>query len=115
MAGVAGVAGSPSCGIRRTLDLAGAVEAMAACALAAVDRTTFNREVIAANVGPGEGLFVHELRRALRRRGIQVPFQEHDLPLAMASRPGFPGAGPNRHPDPPEARRSACHRRDGRP
>jgi hypothetical protein len=80
--GVVGVAGSPSCGVRRTLELSGALEAMAACPLAALDREGFNRQVIAANVVAGEGLFIGQLRRALRRRGLQVPFQEHQLPLA---------------------------------
>jgi predicted secreted protein len=82
VAGIVGVAGSPSCGVRRTLELSGAVEAMAACPLAALDREAFNREVIAANVVAGEGLFVRQLRRALQRKGIQLPFQEHQLPLA---------------------------------
>jgi hypothetical protein len=81
VAGVVGVGGSPSCGVRQTLELSGAVEAMAACPLAAMDRAAFNRDVIAANLVAGEGLFVHELRRALRRRGVQVPFDEHDLDL----------------------------------
>ena len=78
-AGIVGVAGSPSCGVRRTLELLGALEAMAACPLAALDRQAFNQQVVAANVVAGEGLFVRQLRRALHRRGIQVPFQEHEL------------------------------------
>ena len=49
VAGIVGVAGSPSCGVRRTLGLSGALEAMAACPLAALDRQAFNRQVIAAN------------------------------------------------------------------
>ena len=73
VAGVVGVGGSPSCGVRQTLELSGAVEAMAACPLAAMDRAAFNRDVIAANLVAGEGLFVHELRRALRRRGFRCP------------------------------------------
>lgn len=77
--GVVGVAGSPSCGVRRTLDLRRAVEAMAACPLAGLDRGAFNREVIAFNLVAGEGLFVRALRRALRRRGVRVPLEEHDL------------------------------------
>jgi hypothetical protein len=77
---------------------------MAACPLATLDRETFNQEVIGANVVAGEGLFVHELRRALCRRGIQMPFQEQALGPAMASRRGIPGAGPNRLPDPPGSR-----------
>ena len=89
--GVVGVGGSPSCGVRRALDLPGAVESMAACPLAALDRRAFrrafNRDVIAANVVAGEGLFVRELRRALRRRGVQVSFTEHDL---VPEAPGEP-------------------------
>jgi uncharacterized protein YbbK (DUF523 family) len=81
--GVMGVGGSTSCGVRRTLDLAGAVDAMAACPLAALERGAFNRDVVAANVVAGEGLFVAALRRALRRRHIRVPFEEHDLLFEM--------------------------------
>jgi uncharacterized protein YbbK (DUF523 family) len=89
VAGIVGVAGSPSCGVRSTLDLPGAVEAMAACPLATLDRGAFNRQVIAANMVAGEGLFVRQLRRALRRRGVQVPFGEHDLrPATRGGRPG---------------------------
>jgi predicted secreted protein len=77
--GVLGVGGSPSCGVRRTLDLAGAADAMAACPLAALERRAFNRDVIAANMASGEGLFVGALRRALRHRHLRVPFEEHDL------------------------------------
>jgi uncharacterized protein YbbK (DUF523 family) len=77
--GVIGVGGSPSCGVRRTLDLTGAVDAMAACPLATLERGAFNRDVVAANVVGGEGLFVGALRRALRRRHVRVPFEEHDL------------------------------------
>lgn len=82
VAGIVGVAGSPSCGVRRTLELSGALQAMAACPLAALDREAFNWEVITTNVVAGEGLFVRQLRRALQRKGIQLPFREHQLPLA---------------------------------
>ena len=93
VAGIVGVAGSPSCGVRRTLGLSGALEAMAACPLAALDRQAFNRQVIAANVVAGEGLFVRQLRRALDRRGIQVPFQEFELLPTM--REDLPGEASN--------------------
>jgi predicted secreted protein len=83
--GIVGVGGSPSCGVRRTLDLPCAVEAMAACPLAALQRQAFNRDVVAANVVAGEGLFVRELRRALKRKGMQVPFDEHDLLSEMTA------------------------------
>jgi uncharacterized protein YbbK (DUF523 family) len=89
VAGIVGVAGSPSCGVRRTLELSGALEAMAACPLATLDRQAFNGHVIAANVVAGEGLFVRQLRRGLRRKGIQVPIQEYELlPTMQQDHPG---------------------------
>jgi hypothetical protein len=102
VAGVVGVGGSPSCGVRQTLELSGAVEAMAACPLASMDRAAFNCDVIAANLVAGEGSFVHELRRALRRRGVQVPFEDHDLDLDPG---GHTAAAATRRPGPvPEPR-----------
>ena len=84
VAGIVGVVGSPSCGVRRTLELSGPVEAMAACPLAALDRRAFNRQVIAANAVAREGLVVRQLRRALDRKGIQ----EHELlPTMRADHP----------------------------
>jgi hypothetical protein len=99
VAGIVGVAGSPSCGVRRTLELSGALQAMAACPLATLDREAFNRQVIAANVVAGDGLFVHQLRRALHRKGIQVPFQEHELlPTMRQDHPGETSTAPgHRH------------------
>jgi hypothetical protein len=108
--GVVGVAGSPSCGVRRTLNLSGALEGMAGCPLATLDREGFNRQVIAANVVAGEGLFVGQLRRALRRRGIQVPFQEYDL-LKRNQKAGPSGASTAR--DRVAGTSDPKHRREG--
>lgn len=77
--GVVGVDGSPSCGVRRTLDLPGAVGALTRCPAARLDRRALNQDVIAAHVGPGEGLFIGALRRRLSRAGSPVPMQGHDL------------------------------------
>jgi hypothetical protein len=55
------------------------VRAIARCELSTLHPTRFNREVIADNVIAGEGLFMRALRRATRRRGIELPFYEHDL------------------------------------
>jgi predicted secreted protein len=74
--GVVGIGGSPSCGVHTTLDLAGAVDVLTRCPLAALDRRTLNEDVVAAHVRPGEGLFVCALRRELAGA---VPFEEHDL------------------------------------
>lgn len=106
--GIVGVAGSPSCGVRRTLNLSGALEGMAACPLAELDREAFNWQVIAANVVAGEGLFIRQLRRALRRRGLQVPFQEHDLlPTMREDHPGETSNAPGHRHQPGRHRQQA--------
>jgi predicted secreted protein len=76
---VVGVGGSPSCGVRTTLDLNGVLDTIAACDPTQLNTDDFNRRVIIAHARPGQGMFIAALRRQLRRRRIDVPFDEHDL------------------------------------
>ena len=76
--GVLGIGGSPSCGVEVTLDLRRSLEVLAGCPFARLDRETLNAQAIVGCRMAGEGLFVAALRRQLRRRGIAVPFFEHD-------------------------------------
>jgi hypothetical protein len=76
---IVGVGASPSCGVCTTLDLRRSSATAASCPLARIDRDFVNRAVVAAAVREGEGMFTRELRRQLARRGIDVPFREHDL------------------------------------
>jgi predicted secreted protein len=75
---VVGVDGSPSCGVARTLDIPAAVDR-----LARVDRRGPTSDAVNAVVRdtlvPGPGLFTEQVRRALRRRRIDVPYLAHDL------------------------------------
>jgi hypothetical protein len=75
---VVGVGGSPSCGVATTLDLDGAVAALARTR-GDGDRRSANRDVVAANAVAGRGLFIECLDRALHTRGITVTYREHDL------------------------------------
>jgi hypothetical protein len=75
---VVGVGGSPSCGVATTLDLDGAVAALAR-GHGEPDHRSTNRDVVAANAVAGRGLFVACLDRALHAHGITVAFREHDL------------------------------------
>ena len=77
--GVVGVGASPSCGVETTIDLDGAVAAMARCDRCTLSRAGVNEHVVAANLTAGEGMFIAALRRRLARRGIEVSFREHDL------------------------------------
>jgi predicted secreted protein len=95
---VVGIAGSPSCGVCRTLDLSRSLDAIAGCPLDRLDRRVVNREAVGGAVRAGEGMFVDELRRRLRRRGIDVPFEEHDslaaahVPAARSAAASSPAA-----------------------
>lgn len=74
--GVVGVAGSPSCGVATTLDLRGAVDVLTRCPLAQLDRRTLNEDVVAANVRPGQGLFIDALRNRFADVGLDIAFEE---------------------------------------
>ena len=76
---VVGVAGSPSCGVRTTLDLVGALDTIAGLEPTDLNTTDFNRRAVAAHLRPGQGLFITALRRRLRLGGLDVAFEEHDL------------------------------------
>jgi predicted secreted protein len=76
--GVLGIAGSPSCGIEMTLDLQRSQEVLAGCPIASLSREMLNEQAIIGCRVVGEGLFIAALRRQLRRRGLTVPFFEHD-------------------------------------
>jgi predicted secreted protein len=84
---VVGVGGSPSCGVRTTLDLPAVLDDIAHDEPARLNRRDFNRHVIAGHAKAGEGMFITALRRHLRHRGIDVPFDEHDL-IAEITRHG---------------------------
>ena len=126
--GIVGVDGSPSCGVSRTLDLRGAVDALAGCDPRITDAATFNDRVVISNLHPGEGLFTTAVRRRLRRMGMSVPWFAHDLPGELLGRHRLPlgfrralpdrplhrevatperddGRGPGGHPDTPEQQR----------
>jgi uncharacterized protein YbbK (DUF523 family) len=81
--GVVGVADSPSCGVMRTLDLQGALDAIADVPLAALTSRFMNERVVAANATRGQGWFIKALSRWLARRGLSVPFFEIDPTPAM--------------------------------
>jgi predicted secreted protein len=76
---VVGIGGSPSCGVRTTLDLPAVLDDIAHREPARLDRGEFNRHVIAGHARAGQGMFIAALRRDLYHRGIDVPFDEHDL------------------------------------
>jgi predicted secreted protein len=82
--GAVGVGCSPSCGVHTTLDMTGAVDVLTRCPLARLDRRIVVVDAVAANACPGEGMFVHALRKELTATGLSLPFDEHDLLAELA-------------------------------
>ena len=76
---IVGVAGSPSCGAGTTLDLRLAATEIARRGRCPVTTDWMNRVVVQAATCPGRGVFIDELDRELRRRGLRVPIREHNL------------------------------------
>lgn len=93
--GMVGIGGSPSCGVRTTLDLPAAVDRLTRIRLAELDRARLNDDVVAPCLRRGEGQFVCALRGELDRAGIDLPLAEHDQPVEL---------GLSRPPDPPVGR-----------
>jgi hypothetical protein len=75
VAGVVGVAGSPSCGVRTTLDVRGWLEVVGRYRLEDLEARRLNAEAIQAHAVPGRGWFIAALARPVR----DVPFLEHDM------------------------------------
>lgn len=86
VAGIVGIAASPSCGVTTTLDLAASMEVVAGCPLATLTREAMNDRAVLACRRPGEGLFVEALDRRLARRGLMLPAFEHDLAAELHGR-----------------------------
>lgn len=76
--GVVGVAGSPSCGVSKTLDVRSWLESVGSCPLAELDAARVNQAVLDA-AKPGRGWFIAALAGRMERAGAGVSLVEHDL------------------------------------
>ncbi|GMW02075.1 MAG: hypothetical protein AMXMBFR84_32110 [Candidatus Hydrogenedentota bacterium] len=75
--GVVGVDGSPSCGVRRTLDMKRSLEQVGQLAPAASAKDM--NAIVQACLTDGTGIFLDLLRKEMETRGLGVPFLAHDL------------------------------------
>lgn len=74
-----GVAGSPSCGVTTTMNLAAAAAATARRSAGPVTSSWFDDNVVRPSVCPGQGMFVACLADRLERADIEVPLREVEL------------------------------------
>jgi len=76
--GIVGIDGSPSCGVRTTIDVRRSLPMLAELDAARIDASDVNA-IVRACVKDGSGLFADALRGALAKKGLEVPFLAHDL------------------------------------
>jgi predicted secreted protein len=76
--GVVAVDGSPSCGLHKSVDIAGSIRALARLDPARLSLAQ-QSSLLRHHSCEGRGIFIDELHRALRRRKRDVPFVAHDL------------------------------------
>jgi predicted secreted protein len=84
--GIVGVDGSPSCGVRKTLDVKESLSAIGRLRENAATAREMN-DIVRGCAVPGTGLFVALLREELERRGASVPFLAQDLLAELDGRP----------------------------
>lgn len=86
VAGVVGIDGSPSCGVTKKVDISQAFQLAADTNTKTITATRMN-EIVRQSLMDGRGLFIEELRRALKRRGVEIPFLAHDLIAELDGKP----------------------------
>lgn len=76
--GIVGIDGSPSCGVRRILDVDRALTCLGDLD---VERSTTQdvNAIVLGSVTKGRGLFIECLVKELNRRGLSVPLMSHSL------------------------------------
>ena len=77
--GVIGIAGSPSCGVRTTLDMKKSFEFLASTDIGDLDSKKMNESGMKELLIEGRGLFIEALQDELAKANLTVRFYEHDL------------------------------------
>jgi len=84
--GVIGVDGSPTCGVRKTLDLKEVTDRLARLDPHKATTDEMNR-LIMASVITGQGLYIQLLRAELEKLGVSTAMSAHDLIAELDGRP----------------------------
>lgn len=88
--GLVGVDGSPSCGVRTTLDVRKVANGLAHLDWQTANTPGMNRLITQAAVA-GPGLYIQLLRAELARRGLHIAMTAQDLIAALEGKPSSLG------------------------
>lgn len=81
--GILGIGGSPSCGVKTSLDLVRSFNFLANMDINKLDRNKLNEFLLKSCAIKGSGFFIEALKEELRNRNIEVKFYEHELVSEM--------------------------------
>nr|MDO8081207.1 2-thiouracil desulfurase family protein [Candidatus Freyarchaeota archaeon] len=76
--GIVGVAGSPTCGVNKTMDTAKSLEFISGIDVNSLNRKNFNSNLERITT-EGEGEFIRLLKDELKKRNIEVKFDEIEI------------------------------------
>jgi hypothetical protein len=79
VAGVIGIDGSPTCGVNLNIDLKRAFDFYAEGSVKELNRKDFNSCLYQKCLSSGSGVFILELKRSLKKKGLDVPFYSYSL------------------------------------
>jgi len=77
--GIMGIAGSPSCGVTRALDIGKSFEFLANTDMDDLNRKRMNELGVNGLIIEGKGFFIEAIEKDLKKKNINVRFYEHDL------------------------------------
>jgi predicted secreted protein len=81
--GIMGIAGSPSCGVTKALDIRKSFEFLAKTHIDEIDRKKMNELGVGELIIKGKGFFIRAIEKELKKENIKVRFYEHDLTSEM--------------------------------
>lgn len=77
--GIMGIAGSPSCGVTRAIDIRKSFEFLANTDMDGLNRKRMNELGVSKLIIEGRGFFIEAIEKELKKKNINVRFYEHDL------------------------------------
>lgn len=77
--GIMGIAGSPSCGVTRALNIGKSFEFLANTDMDDLNRKRMNELGVNGLIIEGKGFFIEAIEKDLKKKNINVRFYEHDL------------------------------------
>jgi predicted secreted protein len=77
--GIVGIDGSPTCGVKASLDMARSFEFFASLDPGSIDRNYMNNQMYKTCLVERRGLFISEIKNFLRKRGMHIAVFSHSI------------------------------------